>query len=78
MGKVYVLEKNPFEKRVLAHFKRAGVEIALILPPTVLICSYCYKPILLLKVVFVNMYSHLKFPSQVYRRPMYPFQYYSH
>jgi len=29
---------------------------------------YCYKPILLPKLV--NMYMHMKFPIQVYHRPM--------
>ena len=34
----------------------------------VLVYSYCYKPILLPKLL--NVYSYLKFPSQVYHRPM--------
>ena len=34
-----------FLKRgVLVHFERVGMEIALMLQPTVLVFSYCYKP----------------------------------
>jgi len=39
------------KRHVLAHFERAGVEIALMQQPTVLACTYCYKPILLPKLV---------------------------
>ena len=38
------IKYNFLKRGVLVHFERVGMEIALMLQPTVLVFSYCYKP----------------------------------
>jgi len=51
-------KKFLLKRRVLAHFDRAGVEIVLMQKPTILVCSYYYKPILLPKMVNIYCYPY--------------------